>query len=136
MKYYYAIFKQSKNAVEVEFPDLPGCVSFGDTWDEALENATDVLAGWLANAEPKFVNEPSSFAKLSARFKKDKLMPIAVDERILESYEELQRINIIIPSRLLKKVDEFRKRTGLKRSTLLKIAAEEYLDREKSASTR
>jgi hypothetical protein len=60
------------------------------------------------------VKEPSSFAKLSARFKNEKLIPIAVDERILESYEELQRINIIIPSRLLKKVDEFRKRTGLK----------------------
>ena len=136
MKYYYAIFKQSKNAIEVEFPDLPGCVTFGNTWDKAMENATDVLAAWLANAEPKFVKEPSSFKKLSTRFKNEKLMPIALDERILESYEELKRINIIFPLRLLKKIDEFRKRTGLKRSTLLKIAAEEYLDREKSASAR
>jgi predicted RNase H-like HicB family nuclease len=136
MKYYYAIFKHSKNAIEVEFPDLPGCVTFGNTWDEALENATDVLAAWLANAEPKFVKEASSFAKLSKQFKNEKLIPIALDERIFESYEELKRINIIMPSRLLKKVDEFRKRAGLKRSTLVKIATEEYLDREKSASAR
>ena len=37
MKYYYAIFKQSKDAVEVEFPDLTDCVTFGRDWDEALE---------------------------------------------------------------------------------------------------
>ena len=134
MKYYHAIFKHSKNAIEVEFPDLPGCVTFGNTWDEAIENATDVLAAWLANAEPEFVKEPSSYIKLSTRFKTEKLMPIALDERILESYEELKRINIIFPARLLNKIDEYRKRTGLKRSTLLKIATEEYLDREKSAS--
>ena len=134
MKYYHAIFKHSKNAIEVEFPDLPGCVTFGNTWDEAIENATDVLAAWLANAEPEFVKEPSSYKKLSTRFKTEKLMPIALDERIIESYEELKRINIIFPARLLNKIDEYRKRTGLKRSTLLKIATEEYLDREKSVS--
>lgn len=87
MKYFYTIFKHSKNAIEVEIPDLPGCVTFGNTWDEALENATDVLAAWLANAEPQFVKEFSSFAKLSKRFKNVKLMPIALDEKNLESYE-------------------------------------------------
>lgn len=47
MKYYYAIFIQTDEAIEVEFPDLPGCVTFGETWEEAYENAVDVLAGWL-----------------------------------------------------------------------------------------
>lgn len=136
MKYYYAIFKHSKDAIEVEFPDLPGCVTFANSWDEAIENATDVLAAWLANAEPEFVKEPSSYKRLAAQYKTEKLMPIALDERILESYEELKRINIIFPSRLLNKIDAYRKRTGLKRSTLLKIATEEYLEREKSASSR
>jgi len=61
MKYYYAIFKHSKATVEVEFPDLTGCLTFGTNRDEALENATDVLAAWLANAESHFVKEPSSY---------------------------------------------------------------------------
>ncbi len=51
MKLYYAIFTKSDNAVEVEFPDLPGCVTFGDTFEEAYSNAADVLAGWMANAK-------------------------------------------------------------------------------------
>lgn len=134
MKYYYAIFKHSKNNVEVEFPDLTGCVTFGNDWDEALENATDVLAAWLANAEIQFVKEPSSYQKLKKKYKNANLMPIALDEKTLESYEELKRFNVIFPSRLLNKVDEFRRKTGLKRSTLLKIATEEYLDKQNSSS--
>ncbi len=134
MKYYYAIFKHSNNAVEVEFPDLSGCVTFGDNWDEAMENATDVLAAWLANAEIQFVKKPSAFQDLEKKYKTAKLVPIALDEKILASYEELKRFNVIFPSRLLKKVDDFRKRTGLKRSTLLKIATEEYLSKQKSSS--
>ena len=43
----------------MEFPDLPGCVTFGETWEEAYKNAVDVLAGWLAYVEPEFVKEPS-----------------------------------------------------------------------------
>ena len=135
MKYYYAIFKHSKSVVEVEFPDLTGCVTFGSNRDEALENATDVLAAWLANAESQFVKEPSSFQMLKKKYKDTDLIPIALDEKILESYEELKRFNVIFPSRLLKKVDDFRKKTGLKRSTLLKIATEEYLEKQKSSST-
>jgi len=135
MKYYYAIFKHGKDSIEVEFPDLKGCVTFGDNWDEAIENATDVLAAWLANAENQFIKEPSSFKELKDKYGKANLIPIALDEKIFESYEELKRFNVIFPSKLLKKVDQFRKRTGLKRSTLLKIATEEYLDKQTSNST-
>lgn len=136
MKYYYAIFKHCEDSVEVEFPDLKGCVTFGDNWDEAIENATDVLAAWLANAESQFVKEPSPYKKLIDTYGKENLIPIALDEKILESYEELKRFNVIFPSKLLKKVDTYRKKTGLKRSTLLKIATEEYLDKQDSISTR
>lgn len=127
MKYYYALFKNSAASVEVTFPDLPGCVTFGDTWDEAVVNATDVLAGWLANAEAQFVKEPTSHAALQGNYPQAQLVPIAVDERILSSYEELKRVNIIIPKNLLERIDKFRKKRGLKRSTLLRQAAEEFL---------
>lgn len=134
MKYFYAIFKQSKDAVEVEFPDLAGCVTFGSDWDEALENATDVLAAWLANAEDQFVKKPSSYQELRKKYKSMQLIPIALDENILESYEELKRFNVIFPSRLLNKVDEYRRKRGLKRSALLKMATEEYLDKQQSST--
>ncbi len=34
----------------IEFPDLAGCVSDGDTIDEAIANGRDALDAWLATA--------------------------------------------------------------------------------------
>ena len=96
MKCYYAVFKKTREAVELEFPDLPGCVPFGKDWDEALANAIDVLAAWLAHAEPQFISEPSSYKTLE---KLDGiLVPIPVDKEIMSSYQELKRFNGISPS--------------------------------------
>ena len=58
MNHYYAIFKKNFETIEVEFPDLEGCVTFGSDWEEAMANAEDALAGWLAHATPKFIKKP------------------------------------------------------------------------------
>jgi len=92
MKYYYAIFRKTSEAIEIEFPDLQGCVTFGSTWDEAVENATDVVAGWLAHAEARFIKEPTSYEELKGKFANENLVPIAVDEKIMKFYK--QRIAI------------------------------------------
>ena len=132
MKYYHAIFRKSEDAIEVEFPDLKGCVTFGKDWEEALDNATDVLAGWLANAEPKFIKIPTLYDDLKSIYPNDSVIPIAVDEKTLESYEELKRFNVIFPAGLLSKVDKFRKKRGLKRSTFLRQATEDFLQKNEN----
>lgn len=38
-------------AVSVWFPDLPGCISAGDTLDEALANAPEAVALWFEDIE-------------------------------------------------------------------------------------
>lgn len=35
----------------VEFPDLPGCMSDGETIDEAIANAADAMRRWIAAME-------------------------------------------------------------------------------------
>ena len=48
MKFVYpAIFKQQDGAYTVVFPDLPGCVTQGSTYAEALEYAKEAATGWL-----------------------------------------------------------------------------------------
>jgi predicted RNase H-like HicB family nuclease len=125
MKHYYAIFKKTHEAVEVEFPDLEGCVTFGKNWEKALENAEDALAGWLAHADKKFIKTPSTHDQLT--YLAGDLVPIPVNESIVDSYQELKRFNVIFPRETLKAVDSFRKVVGLKRSKFLQKAAEEYL---------
>ncbi|MBI1923295.1 type II toxin-antitoxin system HicB family antitoxin, partial [Candidatus Poribacteria bacterium] len=113
MNYYYATFIQRNGSVEVDFPDLAGCVTFGDTWEEAYENAVDVLAGWLANADQQFVKVPSSREKLEGLA--GEIIPVPVDEKIMEHYAVSKRFNVIFPASALVRVDAFRKAKGLKR---------------------
>lgn len=50
----------------VSFPDLPGCISCGDTVEEAVKNATDAKRAWLeAEIENNIpINEPDKAKKL------------------------------------------------------------------------
>lgn len=127
MKKYFAIFKKTDEATEVEFPDLEGCVTFGKDYEEAYNNAVDALAGWMAYAEHKLIVEPSAYEDL--KNKKGLIVPIPLDQSLLESYEEKKRFNVIFSKSTLERLDAFRKRTGLKRSTVLEKAAEEFLER-------
>jgi antitoxin HicB len=40
----------------VEFPDLPGCVSDGETIEEAITNGIDAMRGWIGGP-PRNGNE-------------------------------------------------------------------------------
>ena len=45
---YFAIFDPAQEGgYNVSFPDFPGCVTFGATFEEAKEKAKDVLGLWL-----------------------------------------------------------------------------------------
>ena len=44
---YPAIFHNEDNAYWVEFPDLEGCQTFGNTINETMEYAQEALAGYL-----------------------------------------------------------------------------------------
>jgi predicted RNase H-like HicB family nuclease len=47
MTHYVAIVEEEEGkATGVWFPDLPGCVSAGDTLDEAMQNAAEALELW------------------------------------------------------------------------------------------
>ncbi len=47
MTHYVAIVEEEEGkAVGVWFPDLPGCVSAGDTLEEAIQNAAEALELW------------------------------------------------------------------------------------------
>ena len=44
---YPAIYHNESGAYWVEFPDLEGCQTFGDTLNETAENASEALSGYL-----------------------------------------------------------------------------------------
>ena len=40
-------FEDKENGFTVEVPDLPGCISEGDTLADAILMATDAASGWV-----------------------------------------------------------------------------------------
>jgi predicted RNase H-like HicB family nuclease len=46
--YIALIHKEGGTSYGVSFPDVPGCISAGDTLDAALANAAEALAGHFA----------------------------------------------------------------------------------------
>ncbi|NLV28382.1 MAG: hypothetical protein GXY48_14695 [Methanomicrobiales archaeon] len=47
MRYTGLIEKNEDDGYTVTVPSLPGCISEGDTWDEAIENITEAIEGYL-----------------------------------------------------------------------------------------
>lgn len=67
MTHYVAIVEEEEGkAVGVWFPDLPGCVSAGDTLDEAMANASEALALWVdvAKEDGRTIRAPRCLAEL------------------------------------------------------------------------
>lgn len=127
---YYAVFTRTDEAVEVHFPDLKGCVTFGDTMEEAFEMAIDVLAGWLQESEPQFVKAPSDFETIKSHYfgKNVFVMRIPVDDRIKRKYEEKQRLNISLPASVVNQIDKAAKERGINRSEFIADAATKELN--------
>jgi predicted RNase H-like HicB family nuclease len=46
--YIALVHKDKDTSYGVSFPDLPGCISAGDTFEAAIDNASQALAGHLA----------------------------------------------------------------------------------------
>lgn len=67
-----------------------------------MANAEDALAGWLAHAEPKFVKKPSRYDQL--RHLSGEVVPIPVNKRVIDSYQEVKRFNVIFPRKVLTEV--------------------------------
>lgn len=55
----------------VSFPDLPGCLTCGETMETALVNASDAKRAWLLAAleEGVEIHEPDSLEAYSGQFK-------------------------------------------------------------------
>jgi predicted RNase H-like HicB family nuclease len=64
--YIALVHKDEGTSYGVSFPDVPGCISAGDTFEEAVANAAEALAGHLAlmHADGDEIPVPRSFDDL------------------------------------------------------------------------
>jgi len=47
LKFTILIEKNEEGSYTVTVPSLPGCITQGDTWDDAIANAREAIAGYI-----------------------------------------------------------------------------------------
>jgi predicted RNase H-like HicB family nuclease len=64
--YIALVHKDEGTSYGVSFPDVPGCISAGDTFEEAVANAAEALAGHFAamRADGDAIPAPRTFEAL------------------------------------------------------------------------
>jgi len=109
----------------VTVPDLPGCFSAGDTFDEALDSVHEAIELHLEGLIEEGGDVPVPRAIAAHRANPDFADGVwaAVDIDVSRYEGKAEMINVTIPRRLLVKIDEYAKSHGSTRSGFLAEAA-------------
>ncbi len=77
---YPAVFhKEDEKGYWVEFPDLRGCLTEGETYEEALFMASDALKEWMSTKETLHIDEfiqPTELETIIKRFPGELVMMV------------------------------------------------------------
>ena len=107
MKYAVVVHHEEGSAFGVTVPDLPGCFSAGDTFDEALENVVEAIEFHLEGLAEEGMDIPR--AELI-----DAHMDNAdyaggtwgfVDIDLTPYLGKTEKINVTLPSAVIRKID-------------------------------
>lgn len=108
-------------AFGVVVPDLPGCFSAGDTLDEAIEAAREAAAAWIDSALDRGIPVPGPSTLDAVRrlrgYKGWAVGLIDLEESVFD--DTVERVNITLPRRVLKRLDDMARRTGQTRSGII-----------------
>lgn len=74
---YVAIFDYAEDAINIYFPDLPGCLSCADTTKEALKNAQEAMGLYITCLEDEGLEIPEPTPLEEIKYKENE-KPILV----------------------------------------------------------
>lgn len=130
----YPVEEGSTKTYSVLIPDFPGCVSQGNSYQEALANARAALdlhiQALIEAGEP--LSEPSTVDQIRDESEPEAVYGLAevalgeIRERALA--RKSVRINVTFPGELLHRIDEYCERAGLARSKFFQLVAEQFLN--------
>ena len=112
----------SRQTWGVVVPDLPGCFSASDQGiDEAIDNAKEAIELWIETAldMDQVIPQPSLISELQKRkeYKGWIWAMVEIDPALMS--DEVERVNITLPKRVLARLDSKAKKYGETRSGLI-----------------
>lgn len=121
-----ALLRKEKDAdFGVDFPDFPGCITAGETLEEAHRRGPEALRLHIKCIveEGEQLPEPSSFEDIMADPANECGMPFP--QKVPDN--KTKRISITVPEPHLEVIDAYARRLGLSRSASLVEAAKEVM---------
>ncbi len=118
MEYIAYLHKEKKSDYGVSYPDFPGCITAGETLDEARRNAVDALTlhieGMVEDGEE--IPEPSGLDDLA----RDPALKSAIAFLVtINVSDKVERFNITARRSQMKEIDRLSKQHGMTRSAYI-----------------
>lgn len=134
MRYPIVIHKDEGSDFGVTIPDIPGCFSAGDSYDEALQNAIEAIQCHLEGL--LLDNESLPVASSIDNWINDQDYTdgvwAMVDVDLAQISGKVKRVNITLPERVLNLIDLYGKSHAIKnRSAFLTDAALDFMANHK-----
>src|SRR5262249_22145094 len=117
----------------ISFPDFPGCVSAGDTYEETIDNGAQALRfhveGMIEDGDA--IPAPTPLEKLQAdkEFAEDLAGAIVSLVTLLPPRAKPMRVNVSLDSNLLVEIDAAAQAQGMNRSEFLAEGARQFIVR-------
>lgn len=132
MATYIALLrKENDSDFGVDFPDFPGCITAGQTLEEAHRMASEALKfhikGMVEDGDP--IPAPSSLDEIMEDPANTGTVPFLVTVPDTRS----KRINITMPESQLEAIDDYARRHKMSRSAFLLDAAKRVIAAEETA---
>lgn len=129
---YPTILEPTENGYSLYFPDLPGAISAGKDYEDAIKNAEECLSlhlyGMLTDSER--LPDPSPMSEILKELAKGELAALVHPDVFgiqARQEDKAVRVNISLPKVLLKAIDSRARQLGIDRSKLLQKAAIEAI---------
>jgi predicted RNase H-like HicB family nuclease len=125
MRFVLALHTDDGAKYGVTVPDLPGCFSAGDSFDEAIEMAREAIDAHCELLAEKGLDipSPSSLAHHQADPDLQGAVWVVIEVDVEQYLGRAEKINITVPARLLRRIDDYAKSHGESRSGFLTRAA-------------
>jgi predicted RNase H-like HicB family nuclease len=124
---YIALFDEEKKGFGVSFPDFPDCSTYGESLDEAVDQAHEALALYIESfiESGKSLPEPRTKKMLLAlpENKGKKAINIIVEG----NGSDFEEFEVVMHSHLLKRIEKYCKEHGLSPADFLAIASRELI---------
>ena len=132
MRFALALHTDDDVKYGVTVPDLPGCFSAGDSFDEAIEMAREAIDAHCELLAEKGLDIPSPrpLAQHQANPDLAEAVWVIIEVDVEKYLGRAEKINVTVPARLLRRIDDYAKRHGESRSGFLTRAAVQVMGSE------